>query len=388
MAFREELCARRLIENGFWAFYSGETARDMLLRRDPRRIHILTNADLFQLSKLFPDIDYRRGYGENAYLGGDGLPVRFFISDYPLDKTVNIPGAVDLEKEALRKAARHELFSINSFFYNIGRDVFHDVLDTYSQLKNGIIQTIESASDALHRSSVLSLKTVKLFSETGFVIHDGLLKYLDEYGDSAPYRNPDREMISDFVDCVNSKYAETAVSLLEQWGILEALLPELIRLKQVYHDKDHHPEGDAFHHTLRCLGCVKEPNKNLMMAILLHDLGKATTMNGGNGYRFPNHANESRKIADSVLRRWQFDDDDREEILYLVQNHMMINGIERRPEGFQNRFFSSPYFPNLLELYRADVESTYTNVGNYYQVARLYRRTMKKLKFHRQGMYP
>jgi hypothetical protein len=66
---------------------------------------------------------------------------------------------------------------------------------------------------------------------------------------------------------------------------------------------------------------------------------------------------------------------------------MMINGIERRPEGFQNRFFSSPYFPNLLELYRADVESTYTQVENYYQVARLYRRIMKKLKFHRQGMY-
>jgi hypothetical protein len=132
---------------------------------------------------------------------------------------------------------------------------------------------------------------------------------------------------------------------------------------------------------------VKEPNKNLMMAILLHDLGKATTINNGNGFRFPDHANESRKIAGSVLRRWQFDEEDRKEILYLVQNHMMINGIERRPEGFQNKFFSSPFFPNLLELYRADVESTYTHVKNYYHVARLYRKIKRKMKFHRQGVY-
>jgi len=387
MAFREEECALRLIEHSFWAFYSAETARDMLLRRNPQRINILTNADLFQLSKLFSDLDFRKGYGESAYLARENLPVRFFISDYPVDKAVNIPGIVDLEKEALRTAARHELFSANSFFYNIQRDVFHDLLDFYSHLKSGIIRTVGSAAEASMRYPTMALKAVKLVSETGFVVDDQLKGFLHEQGNSAVYGNPDQEMISDFVDSLNSKHAETAISLLEEWGVLEAFLPELVRLKLVYHDKDHHPEGNAFTHTVRCLACVKEPNKNLMMAILLHDLGKATTRNDGNGFRFPDHAGESRKMADRVLRRWQFNEEDRKEILYLVKNHMMINGIERRPEGFQNRFFSSPYFPNLLELYRADVESTYTHVKNYYQVARLYRRIKRKLKFHQQGVY-
>ena len=387
MAFREEECAQRLIEHGFWAFYSTETARDMLLRRNPRRINILTNADLFQLSKLFSDLDFRKGYGESAYLAQENPPVRFYISDYPEDKAVNIPGIIDLEKEALREAARHELFSIDSFFYNIQRDVFHDLLDSYSQLKSGIIQTVGSIAEASKRYPNLALKAVKLVSETSFVIDDQLRGFLNEHENSVVYENPDQEMISDFVDSLNSKHAETSISLLEEWGILGAFLPELVRLKQVYHDKDHHPEGNAFTHTLRCLDCVKEPNKNLMIAILLHDLGKATTRNDGAGFRFPDHAGESRKMADRVLRRWQFHEEDRKEILYLVQNHMMINGIERRPEGFQNRFFSSPYFPNLLELYRADVESTYTHVKNYYHVARLYRRIKKKMKFHRQGVY-
>jgi len=387
MDFSSEQCALQLIEHGFWAFYSAETARDMLLRRNPQRINILTNADLFQLSKLFSDVDFRKGYGESAYLDREHLPVRFFISDYPVEKAVNIPGMVDLTKDALRVAARHELFRINSFFYNIQRGVFHDFLDSYIQLKRGVIQTVGDAAEASLRYPTIALKTVKLLSETGFVIDDQLRSFIEEHGNRAVYENLKVEMISDFVDTVNSKHAETAISLLDEWGVLETLLPELVRLKEVYHDKDHHPEGNAFTHTLRCLACVKEPNKNLMMAILLHDLGKATTISSGNGFRFPDHANESRKIADRVLRRWQFDEEDRKEILYLVQNHMMINGIERRPEGFQNKFFSSPFFPNLLELYRADVESTYTHVKNYYQVARLYRKIKRKMKFHRQGVY-
>jgi hypothetical protein len=387
MDFSFEECAGALIEHGFWAFYSAETARDMLLRRKPRRINILTNADLFQLSRLFSDVDFRKGYGESAYLAREHMPVSFFISEYPVEKAVNIPGMVDLTKEALRVAARHELFRINSFFYNVQRGVFHDLLDSYTQLKRGVIQTVGDTAEASIRHPTIALKTAKLISETGFIVDDHLHRFLEKHGNGTVYENLDDEMISDFIETVNSEHAETAISLLDEWGTLEALLPELVCLKEVYHDKDHHPEGNAFTHTLRCLACVKEPNKNLMMAILLHDLGKATTNNNERGFRFPDHANESRRIADRVLRRWRFTEADRKEILFLVQNHMMINGIERRPEGFQHKFFSSPYFPNLLELYRADVESTYTHVKDYYHVARLYRRIMKKMKFHRQGVY-
>jgi hypothetical protein len=84
---------------------------------------------------------------------------------------------------------------------------------------------------------------------------------------------------------------------------LHALFPTVFRLKEVDHDKDHHPEGDGFHHTLRCLKCVKKPNPNLVLAILLHDTGKATTMTEGNGFRFPRRSMESRRISGRECRR-------------------------------------------------------------------------------------
>jgi tRNA nucleotidyltransferase/poly(A) polymerase len=317
----------------------------------------------------------------------DSSRVHFHISDFPVERAVQIPGLLDHEKEALRRAAGQQLFRIHGFFYSPTRDTFQDPLDSYRQLREGILQTVHPLEESLRHHPDVALQAAKLFSETGFRIDEPLGRFLSEQEPPSIYERPSARIVSDFIDTITTKRADRALMLLDTWSILERLVPEVHRLKMVVHDKDHHPEGDAFNHTMSCLRCVKQPNPNLMLAILLHDTGKATTKSDGSGFRFPKHSKESRRIADRVIRRFGIDDHDRDEILYLVQNHMMLNGIERRPESFQARFFSSPYFPNLLELYRADVESTYTPVNNYYRIARLYRRTMKKQRFHEQGVY-
>jgi tRNA nucleotidyltransferase/poly(A) polymerase len=387
MSFSSEPCAQLLLKEGLWAYYCTETARDMLLRETPAAIHILTNADLIQLHLLFPDISLHEDKRESAYLEREGVRVQFHVSDFPIERAVQIPGILEVEKDALRCAAERELFRVNSFFYHIGREVFLDPLDSFRQLREGLIQTVQPVEAAARAHPAIALETARLYSETGFEIDGRLDEFLIEQGPLPLYRKPDRSVVTSFVDSISSKRADQVLMLLDRWGVLESLLPEVSRLKEVDHDKDHHPEGDGFYHTLRCLKCVKKPNPNLMLAILLHDTGKATTMTEGNGFRFPRHSMESRRIAGRVLHRFGVGDEDREEIMFLVQNHMMLNGIERRPESFQKKLFSSSYFPNLLELYRADIESTFTHVRNYYHVARLYRRFMRKKKLQVQGVY-
>jgi tRNA nucleotidyltransferase/poly(A) polymerase len=387
MGFSSEPCAQLLLDERLWAYYCTETARDMLLHRPPSTIHILTNADLIQLHRLFPDLSLNGERRESAYLEREGGTVRFHLSDFPIESSVQIPGILEVEKDALKLAAEHELFRINGFFYNIIREVFHDPLDSFRQLRDGFIQTVQPVELAAREHPTIALETAKLYSETGFDLDERLDEFLGEVETPSLYRSPDRKVVTSFIDAFSSKRADRVIMLLDRWGVLSQLLPEVSRLKNVSHDKDHHPEGDAFHHTLRCLKCVKKPNPNLMFAILLHDTGKATTMSGGNGFRFPKHSLESRRIAERVLRRLGIAEKDREEILFLVQNHMLLNGIERHPESFQKKVFSSPFFPNLLELYRADIESTFTHVRSYYHVARLYRRLMKKQRLQEQGVY-
>ncbi len=382
MSFRSEYCGELLRTEGFFAYYTLETARDMLLRRDPKRIYLLTNADLVQLAKLFSDFRVRRRNGEHGFLDSMEKPVYFSI-DFPENDVVHMPGLLDRERNVLIHAARHELFTVDGFYYDLGRALFHDPLDAYSHLKKGVVHTVCGPEEAASLHPDIALKTAALHAQTGFEIDRPLSRFLKR----APvpsYEKPDRDALSCFLRILEPKdgrSAQRAFSMLDEWGVLEHILPEVTALKEVSHDKDHHPEGDGFHHTMRCLKCLKKPDRNLMMAALLHDTGKVGTRTRNGGFRFPNHSNESRKIAERILRRFLFSREDIEEISFLVGNHMVLNGVKRMGPAARDRLFSSPYFPKLLELYRADIESGYHSTDCYYEAARIYRDHKRKMNF-------
>jgi hypothetical protein len=66
---------------------------------------------------------------------------------------------------------------------------------------------------------------------------------------------------------------------------------------------------------------------------------------------------------------------------------MILDAVKRLPKGRLKGIFGSPYFPNLLELYRADLESGFHSVENYYQAARMYKEFLRVDKLKRQGVY-
>lgn len=388
MRFKSEYCGELLVQKGFWACYAFETARDMLLKRRPRIINILTNADLYQLSKLFSSLSFRRNHQEHAYLVHEGYSVRFFVNDELIRSTVQIPGFHSVKRETLKKNSQHALFTINSFFYDVEQQIYYDPLDRYNELKKGIIKTAYPPEHLARTVPTLALKTAKIFSETGFPIDAALKEELMKGETLDAYRQIEESVATEFNDICVSGRAYEAILLLKQLQVLDLLLPEVTALQDVYHDKDHHPEGDGFWHTLRCLKCVKTPNKNLIMAILLHDTGKLKTMEKKkNKPSFPNHSSMSGLIAKKVLKRFHYKREDIDEILFLVENHMKLNTLDKLPEGKRKTLLTSPYFPNLMELYRADLESGYHDVQNYYRAARIYREHLKREKQRRQGIY-
>ncbi len=388
MSFRYEYCGKLLTGNNFWACYAFETARDLLLKRKPRVIKILTNAGLHQLSKLFPEIEFRKKCDEHAYFVHEDYSVRFFTIDYlaePLDKNRAETG---VQKKALKMAAEYSPFTINSFFYDFERDIFHDPLDAYSMLKGRVIKTINSPERTAETFPTIVLKTAKVVSETGFKVDKTLQRFLKKNETLYNYREIDENIAGDFLDICVSGRAYEALSLLDECGVLEMLLPEVTLLKTVNQDKEYHPEGNGFRHTLECLKCVKKPNKTLMMSILLHDTGKAITAAGGKNKKpFPNHSYVSKTIAKKVLCRFYYNNEEMDEVFFLVKNHMILDAVDRLPENRLRSLFSSPYFSNLLELYRADLESGYHNIDSYYLAARVYREFLRKDKLRRQGVY-
>ncbi len=116
------------------------------------------------------------------------------------------------------------------------------------------------------------------------------------------------------------------------------LLPELAAVVGVPQDPEWHPEGDVWVHTLHAVdalvasphwpGMAVEGRLVLMMAVLLHDVGKATctrTEFKGGRERIvsPGHEVAGGALAAAFLRRVGFQESWVERVVPLVVNHMV-----------------------------------------------------------------
>jgi poly(A) polymerase len=59
---------------------------------------------------------------------------------------------------------------------------------------------------------------------------------------------------------------------------------------------------------------------------------------------------------------------------------MMPGALDRLPDNRREPLMASADFPQLLELYRCDLSSTYRGPEGYYGACRVYRRYLKKAR--------
>jgi poly(A) polymerase len=69
------------------------------------------------------------------------------------------------------------------------------------------------------------------------------------------------------------------------------------------------------------------------------------------------------KIAHEILRRLRFSNEDCDQILSLVENHMRFGDVEKMKESTLKRFFRLPRFDEHLELHRMDCLSSHGDLS-------------------------
>ena len=200
---------------------------------------------------------------------------------------------------------------------------------------------------------------------------------------------PDRERIGAHVPSASGEYQrhlleriltsrapEQGLRLLRETGIVDRWWPELAAMANVPHSKDHHPEGDVWEHTLATFAHRKSPDLMLSLGLLLHDVGKPQAVPEGDK-RFFAHAEIGERVGRRLLTRLGFAPRLIDGVAFLGRNHMMPAALGRvRPEHAEE-LMSSPLFPHLLELYRADMLSSFARPEPYYHACRLYQRHLR-----------
>jgi tRNA nucleotidyltransferase/poly(A) polymerase len=109
-----------------------------------------------------------------------------------------------------------------------------------------------------------------------------------------------------------------AMRLLERFGLLRVVLPELAALRGVPQDKP--AAGDALDHTLAAVDAAPPVAPlDARLTALLHDIGKATTMADGH---FIGHEEVGADLAAAVLARLRVPRWRAERIVAAIRQHM------------------------------------------------------------------
>ncbi|HTP60108.1 MAG TPA: HD domain-containing protein, partial [Spirochaetia bacterium] len=254
-------------------------------------------------------------------------------------------------------------FTVQRLLYDPGRNVFIDRLDMYPDLRSpGLTFVPDSYPRWLGLCEAARLVSRYHYSAEG-------LSLGWESGDALPPVSYQKDLLESIL---TSHAPEKGFALLEATGFVAEAWPELHAMTGVPHGKDFHPEGNVWEHTLATFPHRKHPDLTLSLSLLLHDSGKPGSENTGDK-RFDGHAELGARIAARFLRRLGFEERVVEPVEFLVRYHMMPAALKILPPFRTEKIFASPLFPTLLELYRADLSSSYVDEEEYFEACRIYK---------------
>ncbi len=150
---------------------------------------------------------------------------------------------------------------------------------------------------------------------------------------------------------------------------MEHIIPEILQLKGCEQPPQFHPEGDVFVHTRLMLSLLKDnPSIELVLSVLLHDIGKPATYSfdeAADRIRFNGHDKLGAEMSNQILRGLKFSNSIIEDVVQMVANHMTFKDVQKMRQSKLKRFMSRSTFSDEKELHRVDCLGSWGGLDNY-----------------------
>jgi poly(A) polymerase len=392
---------RTLREHGHQAYLVGGCVRDLLLGREAADYDVSTDATPREVMRIFPET-----YAVGAQFGVvlvpvDGLAARDLeeaARHDPVETTVEAakhksievatfrndgiysdgrhPDEVRFSKTAQEDVQRRD-FTINGLlldpldlaFQPEGRVL--DYVGGRADLDARIIRTIGDAERRFGEDKLRMLRAVRFAARFNYTIEPQTMSAIQRL--AAQIHQVSRERIrEELTKMLTEGHAKRAFELLDELRLLHEVLPEIEKMKGVEQPPQYHPEGDVWIHTLLLLDKLPAGvSRTLAWGALLHDVGKPPTFRRApDRIRFDLHVDVGVAMAKEICQRLRMSNDDTEQILALVNNHMRFADTPRMKQSTMKRFLRLPNFDEHLELHRIDCLSSHADLSLYDMVSR------------------
>ncbi len=362
---------KMLRQQGFAAYLVGGCVRDLMLGREPKDYDVATNATPQQVMGIFPQT-YAVGaqFGvvlvpePQAALQSGTVEVATFRSDIGYSDGRH-PDEVRFSSDPREDVMRRD-FTINGMLLDpVSREVL-DYVGGRKDLEAGVIRTIGDAERRFGEDKLRMLRAVRFAARFEYAIEPETFAAMQRMAPEISIVS--RERVRDeLTRMLTEGHGHRAFLLLDESGLLQHVLPEISAMKGVEQPPEFHPEGDVFVHTLLLLDNLPQPcPATLAWGALLHDVGKPPTFRvGPDRIRFDDHVKVGVKMAEQICRRLRFSNDDTEQVLALIDNHMRFGHVSRMKESTLKKFLRVPGFDEHLALHRADCLASHRNLSTY-----------------------
>lgn len=364
-----ERIVRKLQDAGHTALFAGGCVRDMLMNVEPADYDIATAAAPEVIRELFPrTVPVGEHFGVILVLeGGHRFEVATFRTDGPYSdgRHPDTVSFTDVEGDVRRRD-----FTINGMMYDPTRDEVIDLVGGREDLAAAVVRAIGEPHTRFQEDKLRLMRAVRFAARLGFTIEPETRRALVELAREITSVSAERVAAELRIMLTDASRAD-AVRRLDAVGLLEHVLPEIAAMKGVEQSGEWHPEGDVFEHTLRCLEQTGDVAWEFVLAVLLHDVGKPVTAEGG---AFHAHEHEGAALASHICRRLRESNRVREKVVWLVKHHMRFRDAKKMKQITLRRLLSEPWFEELAELHRIDAEASAGDFADYDFVMAEYRK--------------
>ncbi|MEI7741330.1 MAG: HD domain-containing protein [bacterium] len=333
------------------ALIVGGFVRDALLNKNPKDADIEVYglmADRLEmvLEQLFPGKVNMvgRAFGIYKIAAEPGIEFDVSIPRYesktgPNHDDIKVTGVPSM---TIKEAVRRRDFSWNALAADpLSGEVF-DYFNGASDLKNGILRATDP--ERFQDDPLRVYRAIQFSARMGLKVEPESFKLMTqmvERGD-LDYVKPER--ISSEIQklLLKSEKPSIGLELARELGIVEKYFPEMQALIGLEQEKEWHPEGDVWTHTMMVLDAAakiikKNPNifsenekLSVMIGSICHDFGKATTTKFENGrIRSSGHEAAGEEPALRFLKRLKIGDEIVAMVKAIVVEHLQPGVLYR-----------------------------------------------------------
>lgn len=355
---------KTLHDQGHEAYFAGGAVRDLLLEKSISEIDIATSASPQEIEQLFPKtIPVGKQFGVIVVVQDtNNYEVTTFRkeADYVDGRHPTRVSFTDARHDVERRD-----FTVNALFFNPFTEEVIDYLNGRKDLERKLIRTVGPPQSRFQEDKLRLLRALRFACQLDFEIEQDTYQQVKEHASQLTEVSWER-IRDEVLKILTGPDPSRGLKLMSDSGILEVILPEIAAMHGVQQPPQFHPEGDVFVHTCLMFELSQERSETLALEILLHDVGKPPTFTVKERIRFDGHADLGAKMAEEICRRLRISNQQIEEVVDVVKDHLRFIHVQEMRESTLKRFLRKPNFSDHLELHRLDSLASHGKLSSYH----------------------